>query len=751
MSGALAFKPQFHVDMVEGEGVYLLSEQGCYVLQGALYEQLAPLLDGHHTADDLIDALAAEATPAEVYYALDLLTEKGYVGPWCHDVPVARAAFWSGLGADPSAAERRLQATRVAVATFGGGPPDVLQSELAALGVRVAEPGDFAVALTDDYLHEGLAEFNAAALAAGRPWLLVKPLGAVAWIGPVFRPGQSACWECLAQRLRSNRDVEAYLHRRQGTRAPSTVARAALPSTLAAALQLAATETAKAIVLGADPTAPPAVLTLDMRTLDSQRHAVFQRSGCLRCGNLPRQPARTPPPIILTSQPKRFTADGGHRVSTPEETLARYAQHVSPISGAVKGLIRLTDPHAESGHVYVAGHNTALSYDNLHGLRRGLRSSSGGKGVTDAQARASALCEALERYSGVFQGDEPRRRASYRELGARAIHPSACLLFSDAQYARRAEHQDNGSPFHRIPAPFDEASPIDWTPVWSLTARAFKYLPTLYCYYRYPLGAGTRFCWADSNGCAAGNTLEEAMLQGLLELVERDSVALWWYNRLRRPAVALESFSDPYLEAARAQYQRRGRTLWALDLTSDLGIPAFAAVSAREPPHDDQVLFGFGAHLDPRIGLLRALTELNQMLTIAASWIAAAASAERPFDDSATCRWWQSATLANQPYLVPDDGIEARTCADYDQVETDDLCDDVLRCQRRIEQRGLEVLVLDQTRVDIGLPVVKVVVPGLRHFWARFAPGRLYDVPVAQGWLPRALTEDQLNPIPMFL
>jgi len=53
---------------------------------------------------------------------------------------------------------------------------------------------------------------------------------------------------------------------------------------------------------------------------------------------------------------------------------------------------------------------------------------------------------------------------------------------------------------------------------------------------------------------------------------------------------------------------------------------------------------------------------------------------------------------------------------------------------------------LDQTRPDIGLRVVKVFVPGMRHFWARFGPGRLYDVPVAMGWVERPLTEDQLNP-----
>ena len=71
--------------------------------------------------------------------------------------------------------------------------------------------------------------------------------------------------------------------------------------------------------------------------------------------------------------------------------------------------------------------------------------------------------------------------------------------------------------------------------------------------------------------------------------------------------------------------------------------------------------------------------------------------------------------------------------------------------KRAIEQRGMEILVLDQTRPDTGLAVAKVVVPGLRHFWARFAPGRLYDVPVSLGWRERPATEDELNPTAIFI
>jgi ribosomal protein S12 methylthiotransferase accessory factor len=400
-------------------------------------------------------------------------------------------------------------------------------------------------------------------------------------------------------------------------------------------------------------------------------------------------------------------------------------------------------------HVYLSGHNVARRARSFQALRSGLRSSNCGKGTNDAQARASALCEGLERYSAVFRGDEPRRRARLTDLGDSGIHPNNCMLFSDRQYREREALNAAGSGFDDVPLPFDPEAAIEWSPVWSLTRQGVRYLPTAFCYFNYPQDCDRTYCFSCSNGNAAGNTREEAVLQGFLELVERDGVALWWYNRVRRPAVDLDGFAEPYLHALRAFLHRRGRDLWALDLTSDLGVPVFAAASRCTDGGPEQILFGFGAHLDARIALLRAVTELNQML----SGILSAPAGAEPgahLSDKTTIHWLRTATVANQPYLAPLDG-RPRTAVDFPPCRSDDLKDDVLFCQALVERQGMEMLVLDQTRPEIGLPVVKVIVPGLRHFWTRFAPGRLYDVPVQLGWLPRALTEEQLNPIPMFL
>jgi ribosomal protein S12 methylthiotransferase accessory factor len=535
---------------------------------------------------------------------------------------------------------------------------------------------------------------------------------------------------------------------------------AATPATLQVAWGLAANAVASWIVREELPEYEGKLQTFDVPTCRVQSHTLIPLPFCPACGLAKGNPVDPFRPPIMESCTKTFTADGGHRVVAPEETLARYSHHVSPITGAVPMLERATGRIGNPSHpdgvmyVYVAGSNLARPHQNLAQLREDLRTMSAGKGTCDVQARASALCEGLERYSGVFRGDEPRRQARMRELGGAAIPPGECLLFSDRQYRERETCNAARSRFSFVPVPFDPEASIDWSPVWSLTRREVRYLPTAFCYYDYPQPNERTYCVACSNGNAAGNTLEEAVLQGFLELVERDAVALWWYNRVRRPGVDLDSFSEPYLGRLQAFLRAHGRNFWAVDLTADLGIPVFASLSRRTNGAPEQIVFGFGAHLEARVALLRAVTEMNQMLTSPLLEPVGKDHGHRATDpeatDPETAHWLQTATTANQPYLLPA-GTPLRKAASYPRIWADDVAEDIRFCQARIEDGGMEMLIMDQTRPEVGLPVAKVIVPGLRHFWARFAPGRLYDVPVRLGWLPRPLAEEELNPVPMIL
>jgi bacteriocin biosynthesis cyclodehydratase domain-containing protein len=612
-----------------------------------------------------------------------------------------------------------------------------LLSALEALAV--GDPARLLVVATDDYLREPLAGINEQALRSGQPWLLVKPVGALLWLGPLLVPGQTACWECLAQRLRANRSVDTHLHAATGRSAPA-VSRAASPATIQLAYTLAAREASRWL----EGAAPAGLVTVDVRTWQTRAHELVRRPQCPACGD-PTTGAREARPIALHSRKKVYTGDGGHRTAGPDATLARFGHHVSPITGAVT-MLQPMGSDAGIIHVYRSHHGGVVEQSCLNGLRGELRGGCAGKGASESQARASALCEALEFYSSMFTGCEPRRRARLAELGDAAIHPDRCLLFSERQYQERERWNARQSYFCLVPRPLDPAATIDWSPLWSLTRDEVRYLPTRLCYLGYPLEGQDEFPLS-SSGHSAGNTIEEAVLQGLLELIERDACALWWYNRVQRPRLDLASFDEPYVERVSAFLAARGRTLWVLDLTNDLGVPVFAAVSRRLDRGPEHLLLGFGAHLDPRIALLRAVAELTQMST----WVMRDGG-EEAFDPAEmspiTARWLASATLKDEPHLGP---LPGPPRARVPSQASDDLRDDILHCRRRVEERGMEVLVLDLTRPDVGLPTVKVIVPGLRPLWARLAPGRLYDVPAQLGWVARPLREDQLNPTPMFL
>jgi ribosomal protein S12 methylthiotransferase accessory factor len=737
------FRPHFHVEILPGEGVILLSDTRHTLLRGRLYELVVPWLDGR-TVDDMCGRLRAEASPAEVYYALTQLERKDYLCEEEPALPAAQAALWSSQQVAPRTAMQRLAQRPIVVRSFGveAGP---LCELLASLHVRLADEGPPDVVLTDGALRDELREHNAAALRAGRPWLLVKPVGRQIWVGPLFRPGKTGCWECLAQRLRANFPVAAYLQGRNGHAGVFVQDRAATPATLQVGWGLAAHAIASWVVRGELPELEGMLQSLDVPTWRMQTHALTRLPFCPACVG---GGSRGFLPPALAHRKKTYTSDGGHRVVPPEETLARHSHHVSPITGAVPLLERAAPDGDGVLHVYLAGNNSARPSRTLGQLRSDLRTMNAGKGIGDLQARASALCEGLERYSGIFRGDEPRRQARQVELGGAAVPLGGCLLFSERQYREREALNDRASRFSFIPVPFDPAAEIEWSPVWSLTRSEVRYLPTAFCYYDYPQPEGQTFCVACSNGCAAGNTLEEAIIQGFLELVERDGVALWWYNRVRRPGVDLDSFGEPYLERLRAFLQKHGREFWVLDLTADLGIPVFASITRRTDGQPEQLMPGFGAHLDPKIALLRAVTEMNQMLS--SPLLRPEKGGKKEPVDPETAHWLETATTANQPYLLPAEG-HPRDAASFPRAWADDLADDVRTCQGLVERAGMEMLVLDQTRPEIGLPVAKVIVPGLRHFWARLAPGRLYDVPVRLGWLSQPLAEDQLNPIPMFL
>ncbi len=761
----IGFKRHLRVDVVEGEAVYVLSERGVTALRGTLAEALVPLLDGTRDLAGLRRALPRGVAGEEVGALLVRLMEAGLVvlrPPASPGADERALAYWEAGGLEPNEATANTATTTAQLFTVrcpdqtpDGGPGRGIDAAAARAALRDAgltvttstdglpdASSGLSVVLCDDYLAPGLAAIDAAHRAANRPWLLAKPLGTQTWIGPVFGMPDAACWHCLAARQWAHRQAEAHLQASLGRSGPAPRPPICVPPLAATALHLIALETLKWLA-GYRYAGQRQVWTFDTLDLTGTHHELRPRPQCHLCGDDTLMATQANRPVLIASRAKASRSGGGHRSLPPEQVLDRYRHLVSPVTGVVREITR--DSRGPSFfNSFRAGPNVAMGARSLDCLREGLRAENGGKGVTPLHGKVSALCEALERHSGYFHGDEARVRASYASLGEQAIHPNACLLYDERQYAAASTWNAAHSGSQFVCDPFDERAPLDWTPVWSLTEQRHRLLPTAQLYFCAPGSATGCQVRADSNGNAAGTSVEDAVLQGLLEIVERDAVALWWYNRTPVPALDLDAFADPWIDELREVYSGLGRAVWLLDLTADLGIPTVAAMSRRTDRERDDIMFGFGAHLDPRVAVTRALTEMNQLMP-------AVLGTDCTWTDPDATRWWRTATAANQPYVLPDPARPARGPADFAHTPTDDLAVDVAAVRSRIEALGMQVLVLDQTRPDIALPVVKVIVPGMRHFWARFAPGRLYDVPVRLGRLARPTPYAELNPIPLFV
>jgi len=727
------FAPNFTVYVLQPDAVCLYSEDRKFFLHGELYCALATAIGkGGKSLAQLIAEFGKRFPPEKVEEALKRLIDRHYIVEASPTSGSLMAAYWASLGLPPGMAEQNLANCRVRVEAIDVQGAKEFTKALGEFGVRITtRAADLTVTLANDYLDRRLAELNKERTPHGTSWILVQPSGAFPLVGPLFNP-EGPCWTCLFDRMIRNREVKGFLGR-AGAQivAASPLVRNPLGQ---GAVQFAALEIAKAIASGFRTDLNHHIVSHDLLGSGIVKHYVAKRPQCPTCGSKKlRDPRRAPTPIELGPGLKLMITSGGYRTVSSRATVARFRKHVSPLTGVVTKLERI-EADLPMNTNFFAGHNFSGPALSVDALRAGLTGGSFGKGSTAEQAEASALMEAIERYSGIFQGDEIRLTKRFADFEAGdAVHPEDVLLFSEAQY-RSPEAEPDDS--HPVPARFDPSVKMEWTPVWSLRDRRFRYLPTSLLYFFYGGGAGSYN--ADSNGCAAGNTLQEAIVQGFLELVERDSYAIWWYNRLQREELDLHQFDDSYVHDLRTQLADAGRRLWVIDITSDLGVPTYVAMLHWIQNGHENIEFGSGAHFDSRIALLRALTELNQFLSIG---LMNGGTGEKPSLDGVT-----PLRLQDYPFLLPNGRPAAAAISGSKFGPLDNTRQQVDACVEIARQAGLDFLVLDQTRPDVETSVARVIVPGLRHFYRRFGPGRLYDVPIKLGLRDRPVAEHELTP-----
>jgi oxazoline/thiazoline synthase len=731
----VGFKQHLRVKTIPAEGVYLLSEHGMTTLSGSSIEVLAPLLDGTLTVAQVKREAPAGIGAGEVDWLLTRLCEAGLIcfsgapGP----APDGVVAYWDLIGLDAAAATAALASARIGVIALGNTSMTMAADACRDAGLTVGQAGttgcDASLVLCDDYLDPELATVNTQHLASGRPWLLAKPGGTAMWIGPVFQPHEGPCWACMSKRLAANRPSELLMRRVFGTGA-SARPTATPPGVGQPGLRIAVLELGTWLA-GLRNKEQHAVYVMDTLTLRGEHHPVHRRPQCPACGD---------PGLVARRSWTTPAAQGGEiRPHSPHRVLEEYGHLIDPVTGIVAGLHR--DPRSSDLlPCYVSWRNRAVAADTIDAIRGWTRTCSGGKGATETEARAGALCEAVERYCATLDGDEARIRDSYRGLGSQAVDPRSCLLFDERQYANRERWNAWCDPIHRVAEPFDESAVIDWTPVRTLLTGQQRLLPTALVYLGSGMSDKPAFLSADSTGNAAGASVSDATVRGFLELVERDAVAIWWYNRTHQPAVSVESFDDPWMARLPQWFAQMNRAFWVLDVTSELGVPVMAAISRRVDKPAEDIVFGFGAHFDAHVALRHALAELGQQ-------VLPLSGSARDLAEPHLPEWWATVATSNQPYLLSDPGQRPRTVHDYGRPQgTDSGLDLVCACARAA---GLAPLVADLTRPDIGMPVVKVVVPGFRHIWPRFAPGRLFDIPVRLGRLEQPTAYDKLNPVPL--
>ncbi len=717
-------------------------------------KNLFPAICEGYSLDQLARRLEEKQTWAQTRFAVKELETQGWLdvhqldlaspiaGFWANVVnrtPERRTVGWTTAGV-PRKAEQAFAKAWSQLSQFDDCSPWLVPQSAKSSSALAMQLN---VVLVGDYRHPDLDKLSE------QPglWLPVRPWGQNLWIGPLVGGERSVRWSRLQSLLHRIYPGGSWLSL-QGN--PSQALRAHeiyTPSTLRMAIQQVWLQLER---WSCNPTyLEEHVVCFDFQDCTSLPSKLLD----YLYQDLPTDPRAVE--VKLQKRPK--PRPGAERSLSAQEA----HKAVWPYSRGVlaEAHIRLQ----ESPRVAMP----VVSSTSLNPVTKHLKSFSHlrhvemGRHPRLSMAELGAVAETLERISGRMEKGDIAIKATFAELGSQAVHPDLVLPFSQAQRDGKSHMTfDFETPYQVL----EPDVPIYWTPCWSLTHCEVRYLPTHYVYYQAArvLEENSAYCDADSNGCASGGCLEEAVRYGLLEIIERDAMGIWWYNRLSRPAVDLTTFSAE-CQAFAATIRAGGNELWVLDITHDLGVPTVIAVFRRNQGDSEDPMIGLGCHPDPNQAVLSALSEIVQIACIwersdkldNGQWESEKLSVKGPEDSGMeylSYEWGKNHTTKTDPYLLADTSLPLRTLQDFPAyIRQESFADDVLYLQSKIEAAGMEVIVLDQSRSDYPLKAARVIVPKMGIFWPRLGNRRLYEVPVKMGWLAQEHKEEELNPFPFFL
>ncbi|WP_159944720.1 MULTISPECIES: TOMM precursor leader peptide-binding protein [unclassified Nocardiopsis] len=536
-----------------------------------------------------------------------------------------------------------------------------------------------------------LAEPRTVPVAGGL--LHVAMSGALAVVGPWTPDGATGCARCAGL---WRRDVE-------GDGVPERGADELLPlwrHAFTALVETAADDPGRLRL---------ALTALDCRTGALTRHTLVPHPGCAHC------------------------FPGGAGLAVPGGLDLRTPQPVPGPSLRVRGAdrsglrARLLDfRFGPAAHLY-RDEESPLSLVTCETVAPGHTRREGGYGrstrFTDSEV--PALLEGVERVTGGHRHTGgPVVSGCYADLADDALDPERLGLHEPEWYGHPAFE----------PVPYTPDTPTTWVWGWSTRERRRVLVPEHVAYWH----AGTRetrFLYESSNGCAVGGSLEEAVLYGLFEVVERDAFLLAWYSRTRLREI--DPGEDPALVHLTDLLEERGLRLRLLDLTSDLGVPtALAVVTAPEEAvragRAPALSLATGTHPDPRRAVMAAVEETATNALMYPKWVRMRASVSvercRPMledftlvrtleDHTGLHGLWESRPhwefLEAPAGTVPLAEFAAGAPSSFAGTDLTALLRERLAA---VHARGLDVVVVDQSSAPYaeaaGVRSAKVIVPG---------------------------------------
>ena len=385
--------------------------------------------------------------------------------------------------------------------------------------------------------------------------------------------------------------------------------------------------------------------------------------------------------VELNDAHKTYTFDQD-KILSPEDTVRRFKEKLKKVNlNILKRTIRI-----DNGRLDIPIYFSICGQDAYHiiGTKKQM-----GKGGTPSQSEASAVMELAERFSFFSFVKNPDNFFAEK---FRNIKDKDTLIPFD-MIAKSVHDESDDLPAARK---IFENLPLKWTWAYNLTREKEILVP---------------FDWFFSinefNGPSAGNCTEEAISQGICEIIERHTSSVISHKRLKVPAIRAESATDPLVVEMIGKYRNAGIKLFASDFTLDTGIPS-VSVLAYDPttfPELSEIVWTAGTTPDPQKAFSRALTEVAQLagdFDTAANYVA---SGLPKFTD-----------LADADYVMnPGKVIDINALPD---LSDDNIKIEIENCLAALANIGMDVLLINTMHPDLEIPAFYTIIPGA-HFRER--------------------------------